>query len=82
MTYETLYEFFKWCSICNVVLLAWWAIWIMAAPNFVFKMHSKWFEMPREQFNITHYKGMLYFKIVVIVFFVIPWFVLWKMGGF
>ena len=81
MTYEALYEFFKWCSIFNIVIIAWWAVRIMVFPNFVFKMHSKWFEIPREEFNKIHYKAMAYYKLIVIVFNVVPWLVLWKMGG-
>ncbi len=79
MTIEVLYEFFKWCSIFNMTILAWWAVWIMAFPGFVYKMHSQWFEMPREQFNLIHYKAITFYKLSIILFNVIPWFVLMKM---
>lgn len=82
MTYETLFDFFLWSTVFNVIVLAWWSAWIMGAGNFVYKMHSKWFEMSREDFNKLHYFGLAFYKLMIILFNLVPLLVLWKMGGF
>ena len=82
MTYEALFEFFYWSAIFNVIILAWWSVWIMAGSDFIYKMHSKWFKMDREAFNRLHYTGLMIYKIVIIIFNIVPLLALWKMGGF
>lgn len=81
MTYETLFDFFLWNTVFNVIVLAWWSAWIMGASNFVYRIHSKWFEMPREDFNKLHYIALAFYKLMIILFNLIPLLVLWIMGG-
>lgn len=82
MTYETLFDFFLWSTVFNIIVLAWWSVWIMTGGDFVYKMHSRWFEMTREDFNKLHYFGLAFYKLMIILFNVVPLLVLWKMGGF
>lgn len=82
MTYEALFEFFYWSSIFNVILLAWWSVWIMLGGSFVYKLHYKWFEMSRDDFNKIHYFGLAFYKLIILFFNIIPLLVLWKIGSF
>lgn len=50
-----------------------WLIFMVAMPDFVFKTHSQWFEMSRGQFNLIHYGGMLFMKLCLFVFFLLPY---------
>jgi hypothetical protein len=43
-------------------------------------MHSKWFPMPREMFNVVIYSFIGLFKIVFLVFNVVPWVALLIIG--
>ena len=80
MTYELLYEFFKWCSIFNIIFYAWWAAWVMFAPNFTYKTQSKWFDIPKDEMIVIHYRFLGFYKLAIILFNLIPWLALWKIG--
>jgi hypothetical protein len=62
-----------WCTIINFGLLALWAIIFLLAPNFVYAMQSRWFSISREQFDLVFYSFLGAFKIIVIVFNLVPW---------
>ncbi|MBO6524254.1 MAG: hypothetical protein JJ971_10545 [Balneolaceae bacterium] len=82
MTYETLFDFLLWNTVFNIIVLAWWSVWLMTGGDFVYNMHSRWFEMSREDFNKLHYFGLAFYKLMIILFNVVPLLVLWKMDGF
>jgi hypothetical protein len=50
------------------------------AGDFVYRMHGKWFPMPRKRFNAVIYSFIGFYKIIVIVFNVVPWIALAKIG--
>jgi len=73
MNIETLIRFFMWCTILNVVLLAFSFSIFAFAGDFVYRMHSKWFSMPRETFNVVFYSFIGAYKLFVYVFNIVPW---------
>lgn len=76
MDIAILTKFFMWCTILNVGLLFLaFLIWIFAA-DFIYKLHGRWFAMPRETFNVVFYSFLGIFKILVYVFNLVPWVVL------
>jgi len=76
MTIETVRSFLGWCSIINMGLLLYWFLFIMFAHDWVYRVHSKWFKIPVDKFDAIHYAGMMYFKLAVFVFNVVPYFAL------
>lgn len=80
MDIQTLKLFFMWCTILNVCLLTGsFLIWMVAA-DFIYKLHGRWFSMPRETFNVVFYSFMGVYKIVVYVFNIVPWIALLIIG--
>ena len=73
MGINTLTAFFMWCTILNVGLLALSFLMCALAGNWVYRMHSKWFSIPRETFNTAMYSFIGLFKIFILVFNVIPY---------
>lgn len=73
-------EFFLWCTIINLGLLIFIAFWQMVAPGLLFKTQSLFFPMEREKFNYVFYLFMGIFKVLVIVFNVVPLIALLIMG--
>jgi hypothetical protein len=69
-------RFLAWASLINIGLMLWWFLFMVFARDWVYKMHSKWFPMSKDQFNAIHYSGMVFFKILVFVCFLIPYLVL------
>ena len=80
MTIETLTVFFKWCSILNLAILylSWLGLWL--CPDFIYRIHSRWFSVSREAFNNICYAYLGVFKILVIVFSLVPYLALLIIG--
>ncbi len=80
MNMQTLTTFFMWCTILNgALLLLWVTTWILA-PNLVYRLQSRWFPIPRETFNVVFYSFLGLFKIVYLIFNVVPYVALWIIG--
>lgn len=73
MDVQMLTRFFMWCTILNMVLLVLSFLILAFAGDFVYKIHGKWFPMPRETFNVVLYSFLGIYKIIVFVFNVMPW---------
>lgn len=73
MTIEMLREILGWCIVINTGLLLWWFMFLVFAHDLVYRLHSKWFEIPVETFNTIHYSGLAGLKIVVFVFNITPY---------
>ena len=73
MTVELLRDFLGWCAIINMALLLFWVLWMMLARGFVYRMHGRFFKMPEEKFDATHYAGMLFYKLCIFVFNIVPY---------
>ena len=73
MSVEMLTRWLMWCTIVDAGLLACSALILVCAGGWVYRVQSKWFPMPRETFNVVIYCFIGIFKIIFIVFNVVPW---------
>ncbi len=73
MDIQTLTKFFMWCSIINGALLIYSSVMCILAQDFVYRMQSKWFDIPRETFNAVLYSFIGLLKILFLVFNVVPY---------
>ena len=80
MDIQTLTLFFMWCSIINIGFLIFLALIYMFAPNLVYRLQSKFIPISRETFDTVFYSFIGFFKVVVLVFNVVPWIALTIMG--
>jgi len=80
MDVQTLTTFFMWCTIINGGILILWATFFMFASDLVYLTQSKWFPIPRETFNVVFYSFLGLFKIVFLVFNVVPYVALLIVG--
>ncbi len=80
MTLEVIRDMLAWCSVINLGLLIFWVLFYAAARGVVFKIHGGIFELTQEQINKTHYKGIIYFKLGIILFNVVPYLALRIVG--
>ena len=80
MDIQTLTLFFMWCTIINVGILIFWTMFLLLAPDFVYRTQSKWFAVSREQFDLAMYSFLGLFKALFIVFCVVPWLALVIIG--
>jgi hypothetical protein len=73
MDVPTLTAFFMWCTVVNGALLVFWTTMCILAPDLVYRTQSKWFSISRETFNVVIYSFLGLFKIVFLVFNVVPY---------
>lgn len=73
MAIDTLTEFFMWCTIMNGALLLLWTVMLILAPGLVYRTQRKWFPIPRETFDVVMYSFLGLFKVIFLVFNVVPW---------
>ena len=65
--------FFGWCAVINGGLLIFAFLICALAGDWVYRMHGKWFTIPRETFNLTIYCFMGGMKLCVFLFNIVPY---------
>lgn len=76
MTVEFLQTFLGWSLLINIALLCWWLLMFTQAHDWVYKMHSRWFYIKRENFDFIHYTGIAFYKLAIFMFNLVPYIVL------
>ena len=69
----TVRAFFMWCSIINGALLVLSFLICSLAGDWIYGMHSKWFPISREAFNVAIYSFIGLYKIFFCVFNLVPY---------
>lgn len=80
MDIQTLTLFFQWCTILNGSLLFLSFIILVSAPDLIYSLHSKWFPISREAFNVVLYSFLGLFKIVFLALSLVPYVALLIIG--
>jgi hypothetical protein len=80
MDIQMLTSFFMWCTILNGAMLIISAVICMPTQDWAYSIHSKWFHIPREAFNIALYSFMGLFKIMFFIFNLVPYLALLIIG--
>ena len=80
MDSQTLTTFFMWSTIVNVAVFAWGATWFSLAPDFIYRMQTRMFPLPRERFDVVVYALLGLHKIAILVFNLAPWVALLIVG--
>lgn len=80
MDIETLTTFFMWCTILSVSILIIWAVVFAAVPGFIYRTQTKWFPLPRETFNVIVFSVLAGFRVLFVVFALVPFVALLIIG--
>ena len=80
MDIQKLTTFFMWCTIINGALLVLSMTGCILSPDLSYTLQSKLFHIPRETINVAIYMFLGLFKIVWIVFNVVPYVALLIVG--
>ena len=62
------------------LLLVLWTTMCILSPDLICRAQNKWFPIPRETFNVVIYSFLGLFKIVFLVFNVVPYVALLIVG--
>lgn len=80
MTLATLTLFFQWCTVIGLAFYIWTAIMTLFGRNFLYSLHKTWFELKKDTFNIAIYAFLASFKLLLIVFILVPYLALLVIG--
>jgi uncharacterized protein DUF6868 len=73
MAIEVGRNFLLWCAAINYAVLLWWFVAFRFAHEWMYRLHSRWFQISREQFDAIHYASMAMYKIGVLLFNLVPY---------
>lgn len=76
MQIEILRDLLAWCALTNIILYLWWVLTFIYAHDWMFRFHSRWFNLTQDRFDSIHYAGIAFYKILIIFFNLIPYVVL------
>ncbi len=80
MDIQRLTAFFMWCTIINGALLVLSALMFISAPDFIYSFQNKLFPISREFFDVIFYSFLGLYKIVFLVFNIVPYMALLIVG--
>jgi hypothetical protein len=73
MSLEQWSDVLLWCAaISYLVLLVWFGTWVVAR-NAIHRLHSRWFHLERTSYDAMTWLLIGVYKLLVLLFFVIPW---------
>ncbi len=61
------------CTILNLGIMIAWTIVLASAPEFMYRIQTKWFPMAQESFNVVVYSALAMYRIVFVVFNLVPY---------
>lgn len=73
MNIAQLTDFFFWCSALNGGLLCVWILLMMFAPDLVYRTQYRWFPLQRDVFAETMYRFLGLYKLLFLMFNLVPW---------
>ena len=73
MSLEQWTQFFQWATIVAMAIYLWTAVMVIFAKKFIYGFHKKWFDMSYEAYSIAIYAYLGLFKVMMIVFIVVPY---------
>jgi len=73
MTLELVRDVLGWSGVLSLGMLLFWWLFFVFAHDLMYKMHGKWFKLSVETFDTVHYAGIVFFKICIFVFIIVPY---------
>jgi len=62
-----------WCFGLGMALLIIWFSLLLFLGDFVYEVHAKFFQIPRQQFDSLHYLAMILAKMAIFGLFLFPY---------
>ena len=81
MVLQLLKTFLLWnLGIIYLIIIVWFAAFVFT-HNGMYRLYNRWFPLSVEHFNVVHYLGISIYKIGVLLFNLVPYFVLLYLTG-
>lgn len=80
MSYAFLRHVLQYATFINYMILIFWFLMLVFARPFLKRLHTQWFNLSDSQFDMINYAGIAIYKILVIVFNLVPLLALYLVG--
>lgn len=70
---ENLTVVLGWCFVLNYLLLLVWGSVFIGAKDWLYRLHSRWFDLSRPVFDAMHYGLMGGYKLLIFIVFLAPY---------
>lgn len=61
------------CFLFSLAILIVWFMSYVVGGDWIYSIHSKWFDLSKHEFALMNYYGMALLKLCAIVFFLLPY---------
>jgi len=72
MNVQVLRNALLWCAVINYGLLLWWCVYYALAHDWMLRISGIWFHLPAHQFEAINFAGILFYKVAIILFNIVP----------
>jgi hypothetical protein len=69
-----------WCTLINYGLLAFWGVLMLLPHEWLHRLWGRWYRISPEQFDTVSFAGILFYKILIFVFNLVPYIALVIVG--
>ena len=81
MNMETICEFFGWCTVISMGVMAFQSLAILSLRGWITKLHARMFQLDEDSLRRSYFQYLAQFKIAFIVFNFVPYIALKIMSG-
>jgi hypothetical protein len=60
------------CFVLSICLMSLWFIFFLVGKDWVYRIHSRWFDIGSFDFDLILYQSMAFFKMAAFLFFLLP----------
>lgn len=72
MSVKEIHDFLLYSLVINyLILLVWFGLFVKA-HDFIYRLHSRWFNISMQTFDTIHYSGLAVYKIGIILLNLVP----------
>jgi hypothetical protein len=76
MSIELVRRVLLWSSVINYGVLVLWALLFLSARGWMHRI-GRWYRLSDEHMDLIQIAGMTFFKLIIIVFNIVPYIALW-----
>lgn len=76
MSMEEWINLLAWSLLINYTILLVWVVVFIFFKDWIRSLHGRWFDIPAQQFDVIHYMLMGIYKLLILLFNLVPYLVL------
>ena len=80
MSIEVVRNALLWCTVINCALLVVWCLLYALPHEWLYLLLGRWFRLTAEQFDAISFAGIVFYKLGILLFNLVPYLAL-RIGG-